>query len=249
MTTSSLKPTELLMETTNPPVDFPAPPPPATPAAATAASAVSLALNDGKKHLLLAASGSVATIKLPLILSSLSTHPNLSIRLILTRAATHFLAGQSPSQPPLSHLLALPNLDGLYHDADEWAAPWTRDAKILHIELRRWAHLLVIAPMSANLLAKVTAGLCDDLLTNVVRAWDVTRGIVAAPAMNQLMWEHPVTAKQMRVLREEWAWVEVVGPQVKALACGDLGMGGMCEWEELVEVVVRRLERLEVNVG
>ncbi|KAL9007344.1 MAG: hypothetical protein Q9173_007357, partial [Seirophora scorigena] len=151
----------------------------------------------------------------------------------------------SPSQPPLSRLLALPNVDGLYHDADEWTAPWTRDAKILHIELRRWAHLLVIAPMSANLLAKVTGGLCDDLLTNVVRAWDVTRGIVAAPAMNQLMWEHPVTARQMRTLREEWAWVEVVGPQVKALACGDLGMGGMCEWEELVEVVVRRLERLD----
>ncbi|KAL8645950.1 MAG: hypothetical protein Q9210_006421, partial [Variospora velana] len=208
----------------------PPPPPTPTPALATAASTVSLALNDGKKHLLLAASGSVATIKLPPILSSLSTYPNLSIRLVLTTAATHFLAGQSPAQPALSSLLSIPNVDSIHLDADEWTASpaWTREAPILHIELRRWAHLLVIAPLSANLLAKVTGGLCDDLLTCVVRAWDVKRGIVVAPAMNGNMWEHPVTARQMRILREEWGgWVQVLGPQVKKLACGDLGMGGM----------------------
>ncbi|KAI4268744.1 MAG: hypothetical protein L6R35_006733 [Caloplaca aegaea] len=235
--------------------DSSAPPPPAqtpAPAPATAASTVSLALNDGKKHLLLAASGSVATIKLPPILSSLSTYPNLSIRLILTTAATHFLAGQSSAQPALSSLLSIPNVDGIHLDPDEWTTSpaWTREAPILHIELRRWAHLLVIAPLSANLLAKMTGGLCDDLLTCVVRAWDVKRGIVVAPAMNGNMWEHPVTARQMRLLREEWGgWVQVLEPQVKKLACGDLAMGGMCEWEEVVEYVRGRLKGLEVGMA
>ena len=210
------------------------------------AAAVAEAINDGKRHLLLAASGSVATIKLPLILSSLTNHPNLSIRLIVTKAASHFLAGQSVEQPPLSSLTSLPNVDAIYIDDDEWIEPWTRRSRILHIELRRWAHLLVIAPMSADLLAKVTGGLCDDLLTSVVRAWDVKRGIVAAPAMNQLMWEHPVTAKQVAVLVDEWEWFEVLMPQVKVLACGDVGQGGMCDWSEIVAVIENRLAGIQI---
>ncbi|KAL8922556.1 MAG: hypothetical protein Q9208_005059 [Pyrenodesmia sp. 3 TL-2023] len=207
---------------------------------------VSSAINDGKKHLLLAASGSVATIKLPLIISSFKSHPKLSIRVIITRAATHFLAGQSLEQPTVSSLTSLPNVDGVYLDEDEWTEPWTRDAKILHIELRRWAHLLAIAPMSANLMAKVTGGLCDDLLTNVVRAWDVKRTIIAAPAMNQLMWEHPVTAKQVAVLAGEWNWFEVLMPQVKELACGDVGQGAMRDWQEIVAVIGKKLASIEI---
>ena len=205
------------------------------------AAVVSDAINDGKKHLLLAASGSVATIKLPLIISSFENHPNLSIRVILTKAATKFLAGQSPEQPTISSLPSLPNVDGVYLDEDEWIDPWTRHSNILHIELRRWAHLLAIVPMSADLLAKVTGGLCDDLLTNVIRAWDVKRAIIAAPAMNQMMWHHPITAKQVAILAEEWDWFEVLSPQVKELACGDVGQGAMRDWHEIVAVIEERL--------
>ena len=204
------------------------------------------AINDGKRHLLLAASGSVATIKLPLVISSLANQPNLSIRVIVTKAASHFLAGQSVEQPTLSSLTSLPNMDAVYVDEDEWTEPWTRRSKILHIELRRWAHLLAVVPMSADLLAKITGGLCDDLLTSVIRAWDVKRTIVAAPAMNQLMWEHPVTAKQVAILAGEWDWFEVLMPQVKLLACGDVGQGGMCDWREIVAVIEKRLASIRI---
>lgn len=101
--------------------------------------------------------------------------------------------------------------------------------------------------MSANLLAKVTGGLCDDLLTNVIRAWDIDFEnpkrvtIIAAPSMNTMMWVHPLTAKQMRILEEEWGWFEVLPPQVKTLACGDTGQGGMCDWNEIVTVIEKRL--------
>ena len=187
-----------------------------------------------------AIAGSVATIKLPMIISSFENHKNLSIRIILTKSATHFLDGQSLEQPRISSLALLPNVDGIYLNEDEWNDPWTRQSKILHIELRRWAHLLAIVPMSANLLAKITGGLCDDLLTSVTRAWDTKRTIIAAPAMNTLMWEHPVTTKQLTMLGE-WEWFEILSPQVKALACGDVGQGAMRDWKEIVAVIEKRL--------
>ncbi|KAI9827050.1 MAG: hypothetical protein M1819_007042 [Sarea resinae] len=214
--------------------------------------------DDNKHHLLLAASGSVATIKLPHIATALSHHKNLSIRLLLTRSAEKFLVGQSAEQPHPESLLALPNVDGIHYDEDEWTKPWTRGDAILHIELRRWAHLLVIAPLSANTLAKVTMGIADNLLTSVVRAWDTTgsidasnrrKTIIVALAMNTAMWRHPLTTKQIRVLEEEWGvggkndgWFEVLRPVDGALACGDVGGGAMKDWREIVEIIEHRLD-------
>lgn len=135
--------------------------------------------SDHKKHLLLAASGSVATIKLPSIVQALSRYPDLSIRIIITKAAENFLAGQSGEQPLLESLNQIRNVDGIYRDEDEWGKPWVRGGCILHIELRRWADLLVIAPLSANSMAKMAIGMADSLLLSVVRAWDTTGEIDA----------------------------------------------------------------------
>lgn len=214
--------------------------------------------NDGKRHLLLAASGSVATIKLPSIVGALSQHSNLSVRIVLTKSAQNFLAGQSAEQPPLETLRDVQNVDGIYLDEDEWSKPWTRGGGILHIELRRWAHILVIAPLSANSLAKMTMGLADNLLLSVVRAWDTTgevegvgkrKRIIVAPSMNTAMWRHPIGKKQLKVLEEDWGvnskdggWVEVLRPIEKELACGDVGDGAMREWKEIVSVIEQRLE-------
>lgn len=177
----------------------------------SAAGEVAAALNDGKIHLLLAASGSVATIKLPLIAASFSHVPNLSMRIILTPNAAEFLQGQAGEQPHYDSeaLRGLPNVEAVYvGDAAEWNPRWTRGAPILHIELRRWAHLLVVAPLSANVLAKITNGLCDSLLTSVIRAWETDpaagKRILVAPSMNTAMWNHPLTARQLATLRDEW---------------------------------------------
>jgi phosphopantothenoylcysteine decarboxylase len=222
---------------------------------------------DSKTHLLLTASGSVATIKLPLILESLSVYLNLSIIVLLTASATNFLAGQSAEQPHLSSLLEIPNVDGILLDEEEWVHPWKRGSGVLHIELRRWAHLMVIAPLSANTLAKIVGGFSDNLLTSVVRAWDTTgeidpvgttghdgkkkrKRIIVAPSMNTAMWGHPVTKRQLRVLEDEWGvgetgegegWFEVLIPMAKELACGDVGDGAMKDWREIVEVIEERL--------
>ncbi|KAI9801359.1 MAG: hypothetical protein M1825_003338 [Sarcosagium campestre] len=212
--------------------------------------------NDQKKHLLLGATGSVATIKLPLILHSLSKHADLSIRLLLTPSATNFLAGQSAEQPPLQSLWSIPNVDGIHLDADEWDPPWTREQPaVLHIELRRWADLLVIAPLSADAMAKLVNGFSDSLLLSVARAWDVRgdidgkkKRIIVAPAMNTAMWHHPVTGKHIDVLEKEWGigvsefgWIQVLRPAEKRLACGDVGDGAMTDWTGIVTIIKDRL--------
>lgn len=185
---------------------------------------------DDQMHVLLCASGSVATIKIPNMINALAKHKNVRIRLIFTTAATNFLQGQSAEQPSIDNIEALPNVDGVYFDADEWSEPWVRGNKILHIELRRWADIMVIAPLSANELAKMSQGWSDNLLLSVVRAWDTTglidpvrdipgvqwpqeqtaegtrrkKRILVAPSMNTAMWFQPITKKQIQVLEDEW---------------------------------------------
>ncbi|OLN93066.1 putative thymidylate synthase [Colletotrichum chlorophyti] len=212
------------------------------------AATVAASRSDGKTHLLLACSGSVATIKLPNIIQALGHHKNLSIRVILTSSATEFLNGSSAEQPSLTAIRALPNVDGLHLDTDEWVQPWRRGASILHIELRRWADLLLVAPLSANTLAKVVNGFSDNLLTSVIRAWDPDglidgrkKKILVATAMNSAMYAHPITAEQIRVLEEEWSWFEVLKPMAKKLACGDVGQGAMTAWEDIVKITEARL--------
>lgn len=225
-------------------------------------------VDDSKFHLLLAASGSVATIKIPNIIKGLSGVPRLSIRIILTNSAREFLQGQAQEQPSLDALAKYPNVAGIHLDEDEWHPTWTRGAAILHIELRRWAHALIIAPLSANTLAKVANGICDNLLTSVIRAWEVVRTppfangdtkplttqasthqkrIIVAPSMNTAMWNHPLTAQQLALFGRDrmMHWIEALMPIQKTIACGDTGNGAMCEWSVIVERIMMEKESFQ----
>jgi phosphopantothenoylcysteine decarboxylase len=181
-------------------------------------------------HVLLCASALIILGILIVATEPLAQHEHVRIRLIFTTSATNFLQGQSVEQPSIAAIEALPNVDAVYFDADEWAEPWVRGNKILHIELRRWADIMIIAPLSANELAKITQGWSDNLLLSVVRAWDTTglvdpvrdipgvqwaeeatadgirkkKRILVAPSMNTAMWLQPITKKQIDVLDDEW---------------------------------------------
>lgn len=216
--------------------------------------------------MLVASTGSVATIKLPLILHALSKH-DISIRVVLTHSAAEFLQAQSEEQPSLISLLDIPNVEAIYTDEDEWRKPWVRGADILHIELRRWADLMLIAPLSANSMAKMVAGMADTLVLSAVRAWDTTgiidvqrpglpltlrtaegkKPLLVAPAMNTAMWAHPITQKHTDVFEGEWGikaggWIDFIRPMEKELACGDTGAGAMRDWREIVSIVEGYLE-------
>jgi phosphopantothenoylcysteine synthetase/decarboxylase len=111
---------------------------------------------------------------------------------------------------------------------------------VLHIDLRNWADLLLIAPISAHTLAKLANGLCDDTLSCVVRAWDFGHGmrpgkpLLLAPAMNTAMWQHPLTQPQLRTIQGFWNTtknprngIAIIEPQEKELACGEIGNGAL----------------------
>jgi phosphopantothenoylcysteine decarboxylase len=121
---------------------------------------------------------------------------------------------------------------------------WEKGDRVLHIDLRKWADVLVIAPLSANTLANMAYGMCDNLLTTIFRAWDITKPVVVAPAMNTMMWEHPFTAEQLKMLQKmflggggtnNFIWVE---PTEKGLACGETGKGAMAMIPDIVETTI-----------
>ncbi|XP_065830101.1 phosphopantothenoylcysteine decarboxylase-like [Oscarella lobularis] len=179
-------------------------------------------------RVLLGCTGSVASIKVPDLCQKLVAI-GTDVRVIATEHAVHFF-DPSSLDPSVR----------LYRDADEWTT-WNRmHDPVLHIELRRWADAMVIAPLDANTLSKLAHGLCDNLLTCTARAWDVDRPFLFCPAMNTYMWNHPHTAQHVSVL-ESFGYVHVP-PVAKHLACGDYGMGAMASVETIVESTLKRLD-------
>jgi phosphopantothenoylcysteine decarboxylase len=136
------------------------------------------------------------------------------VRVVVTTAAQHFF-----------DLEKLREKCEVITDEDEWHKWKVVGDEVQHIELRRWADCFLIAPLSANTMGKLANGLCNNLLTCVARAWDLSRPCLVAPAMNAHMWTHPLTARHLTVLRE--LHMIVLDPVVKLLACGDRGQGAM----------------------
>jgi phosphopantothenoylcysteine decarboxylase len=190
-------------------------------------------------NVLLGVTGSVAAIKTPELFSRLREAGH-AVKVVATRAALYFF---DPASLDPAHSGRNPAIVVL--DEDEWPGReqgqrWQRDDSVLHIELRRWADILVIAPLDANTLAKLANGLSDNCLTCVWRAWDASRPVILAPAMNTLMWEHPLTARHLRLLKADEAsarHLHIVAPVSKRLACGDVGVGAMADVSMIVEVV------------
>ncbi|ODV94103.1 hypothetical protein PACTADRAFT_30779, partial [Pachysolen tannophilus NRRL Y-2460] len=182
-------------------------------------------------HILLGATGSVATIKVPLIIDKLQKTygpDKVSIQLVVTKPAEHFLKGLKISADVK-----------IWRDSDSWSNSFSRPGDpILHVELRKWADIFLIAPLSANTLAKIANGLSDNLLTSIVRSWNPTIPIFIAPAMNTLMYTHPMTKKHLNIIVEEFKHITILKPVEKVLVCGDIGMGGMREWSDVVEIII-----------
>jgi phosphopantothenoylcysteine decarboxylase len=238
------------------------------------------------RRILLGVTGSVAAVKTPELYAALQA-AGCEVKVAPTAPALSFFdpgdlndsiseEGNGPGGPPLirnpqsAHPSASRRVPGnpqspVYLDADEWPEGrlFRVGEPVLHIELRKWADLLLIAPLDANTLAKLALGLCDNLLTCVYRAWDLSRPVVLAPAMNTLMWEHPATSRHLRQLMEDHGGsfrgradpealcdeinlrcprLRIVPPQSKRLACGDEGPGGLADIQRIVLAVREMIE-------
>ncbi|OOZ46100.1 bifunctional phosphopantothenoylcysteine decarboxylase/phosphopantothenate--cysteine ligase CoaBC [Solemya velum gill symbiont] len=171
------------------------------------------------RHILLGVSGGIAAYK-SAELARLLVKAGAEVRVVMTTAATEFV-GPMTFQALTGHTVR----SGLFDEEHE--------AAMGHIELARWADLVVIAPATADLMARLAHGKADDLLTTLVLA--TPAAVAIAPAMNQQMWADTATQANLERLdeREYLIW----GPAAGEQACGDVGMGRMIEPAEIAEKI------------
>jgi len=173
------------------------------------------------RHVLLAVGGGIAAYKAAELTGAL-LRAGATVQVIMTRAATTFVGPAT-----------FAGLTGRPAHADLWSDP----AAVLHVRLARAADVAVVAPATANLLAKFATGVADDLVTSAFTC--LAAPTVLAPAMHTEMWEHPATRANVATLIERGA--RVVGPEDGPLAGGDTGPGRLAETDRIVAAVAAAL--------
>ena len=170
------------------------------------------------RHILLGITGGIAAYKSAELVRRLKDH-GADVRVVMTAAAMEFITPltlQALSGNPVHTTLLDPEAE----------------AGMGHIELARWADLILVAPASADLMARLASGRGDDLLTTLCLATPAP--VALAPAMNQGMWRDPATQANVEILRERG--IALFGPAAGEQACGDVGPGRMLEAEQLAEL-------------
>ena len=171
------------------------------------------------KRILLIVSGGIAAYKSLELVRRLRER-GAAVRCVLTRGGSQFVT-------PLS--LAALSEDKVYTELFSL----TDEAEMGHIQLSRDADLLVVAPATADILAKMTHGQADDLASTVLLATD--KDVMVAPAMNVRMWEHAATQANLDILRQRG--IHVIGPEEGDMACGEYGLGRLSEPDNIAAAV------------
>lgn len=170
------------------------------------------------KKIVLALTGGIACYKSAELCRALGKL-GAQVQVVMTQSATQFITP-----------LTMQALSGKQVYLDQW------DARIAnhmpHIELSRDADAILIAPCTANFMAKLANGICDDLLSTLCVARPAPLPLIIAPAMNVEMWENPATQRNLQQIKNDG--IAVVGPAAGAQACGEIGMGRMLEPEYIL---------------
>jgi phosphopantothenoylcysteine decarboxylase/phosphopantothenate--cysteine ligase len=178
-----------------------------------------------KKHILLAVSGGIAAYKSAELIRLLRKQGAV-VRVVMTHSAMQFV-GPLTFQALSGHPVHTELLDT---DAENAMG---------HISLARWADMFIIAPATANIIAKCSHGLADDLISTLYLA--ATCPVYIAPAMNQAMWHKPVTQENIQKLIRHG--VTMIGPEPGDQACGDTGLGRMSEPAEICSILMAEPEK------
>ncbi len=172
-------------------------------------------------RVLLMVTGGIAAYK-SCLLARLLQQAGFSVKVAMTEAAQRFVTP-----------MTMETLTGHPVAIDLWGEGRTR--ALDHIAYARWADITVVAPATADIMAKAACGLADDMVSTQLLAWDGP--LIMAPAMNDRMWSHPATRANLKTLEERG--VIMVGPGSGYLACGTTADGRMSEPEEILETVRR----------
>jgi phosphopantothenoylcysteine synthetase/decarboxylase len=180
-------------------------------------------------NIVLGVTGSIAAHKAADLASQL-TKQGCTVNVVLTRDAQKFI-----TPLPFKTLSRRPVVTDLYDEEEGW--------KPVHIELADSAQLLLVAPATANMLAKLAHGLADDALSCIALALNPAARVLIAPAMNGKMWFHAATQQNVATLKQRGA--EFIGPEQGMLSCGYEGIGRL--WP--VEDIARRALELAIPSG
>lgn len=177
-----------------------------------------------KKHLLLGITGGVAAYKAA-ELARLLTQDGIDVRTVMTQSACHFVGP-----------VTFQSLTGNPVHTDLWETNAANN--MAHINLSRNVDAILVAPASADFIARLANGRADDLLATLCLARN--RPLMIAPAMNRQMWENPATQRNLSLLRHDG--IKILGPASGEQACGEIGLGRMLEACELIEAVRAALQ-------
>jgi phosphopantothenoylcysteine decarboxylase len=181
-------------------------------------------MSKGKK-IVLGVTGSIAAYKAA-DLASLLTKAKHDVRVVMTSDAQHFI-----TPLPFKTLTHNPVVTNLYDEEEGWQP--------MHIRLADEADLLLIAPATANVIAKLAHGIADDALSCIALALNSQAGVLIAPAMNGKMWRHAATRANVKVLKSRGA--EFIGPDEGMLSCGYEGVGRLWPVEKIAEHALKLL--------
>lgn len=173
------------------------------------------------KHITLAVTGSIAAYKAADLTSQL-TKEDFAVTVLMTQAATEFIA-------PLTLQVLSKNL--VHSDVMKEPA----SNKVNHIEIAKQTDLFLVAPASANTIAKLANGFADNMITSTALALPITAKKVLAPAMNTKMYENPITQENLSKL-EKYGW-QIIQPRETVLACGDHGIGALASVKTIIKKV------------
>jgi phosphopantothenoylcysteine synthetase/decarboxylase len=116
------------------------------------------------------------------------------------------------------------------------------DQSVEHVEMATWCDLFALVPATANVIGKLASGIADDQLTTVTMAIPAAKPRILAPAMNVHMWENPILQRNLKLLSDpQGPAYRIVPPVEKELACGDVGMGGLAEVNDICAAVLKAM--------
>jgi phosphopantothenoylcysteine decarboxylase/phosphopantothenoylcysteine decarboxylase/phosphopantothenate--cysteine ligase len=179
-----------------------------------------------KRTIVLGITGSIAAFKAADLASKLNKLGH-DVFCVMTQDATHFITPLT-LQTLSQHLVTL----DLFEEGEG-------DWRPSHLQLADTAHLLVISPATANVIAKLAHGIADDALSTIALALRPEAKMLVAPAMNGKMWLHPATQTNVKILQSRG--VEFIGPEKGLLACGYEGIGRLWDVENIVEKIRQML--------
>ncbi|MBT3392732.1 MAG: flavoprotein [Elusimicrobiaceae bacterium] len=182
-------------------------------------------MSKSKGNIIFSLTGSIACYKVCNVISKLVQN-GYEVKAVCTKSATEFIG-----------LTTLETLTGksVYVDM------WERKTALDHIELNKWADLTIVAPATANIMNKFSAGFADECVSTLFLSHDRKKPFLIAPAMNTNMWDHPATQKSVEVLKG-WG-VKILDTEKGHLACGDEGYGRLLNPDKIYDIIIENLKK------